>query len=203
VILRNRNAIAQMDALMLMLGDSGITDGISGTALAMVGTAATDTVLGVTAPKIGASWYTSGTIDYAPIGIVAGMDLTIMFAIRAAWAGDDGVAHYLMSGAGSPNRMNIYKSSTNRLYVEMDTAVASPVGAITALNWPANETNIIIVTRSGANVNAYLNGTNIASSTGNTPETALHAHIHFGTNSALAVPLEGAFLAAIWGRVLV
>jgi hypothetical protein len=144
------------------------------------------------------------TIPNATIGLTAGMDLTIMIVLNCPWAGDDGAKHWLFAAGGaSPNRINIYKENTNRLYVEMNTAASSAEGSITAVNWPANTDHIIVVTRSGANVNGYLNGLQILSSTTNTMEGSVGTNACIGTTRLGGNCVDGAILAAVWGRALV
>lgn len=200
-------------ALMLMDGTASIKDAITGTSFTMAGTPTTGALLGATAPDIGVGKYTSCTIPSAPIGQTAGMAFSMMFVVNTAWAGDDGVIHYLFDNQGTgaaQNRIYLRKYSSNRLgFSVCDNASALKqcyTDVLTSATWAANVVHIIVITRSAAGVmDASLGGTPFAtlnSGEGTGLESAVGANSYFGTTSAAASPLTGLLLSAFWNRVL-
>ena len=188
----------------LMLMD-GITDLVSGAAFTMAGTATTATLLGATAPTISATEYTSCKIATP---FTAGQALTIMCVVNTAWAGDDGVYHYLAETRdASVNIVRIWKHSANRLDIMTYNAGAAKYKAINtdATNWAAG-THVIIATLTADNTQGiYLDGVAGTISSGTaTREAGVGSLLWLGTNylGAATEKFTGSILCAIWGRVL-
>lgn len=200
MILKKRNQTVDMNALMVMLGDSSITDGITGTAFTMAGTPTTATLLGATAPTIAAGAYTSCKIATP---LIAGQALSILCVVSTAWAGNDGVTHYLFDANDTAShRLRIFKFSGNNLFFNVGAGGATSA-ALDGTNWAAG-THIIIgtVTAGSATVNLYLDGVPATPATGVTREGSLNANAFIGTSTAGANPLTGSILCAIWPYVL-
>ena len=139
----------------------------------------------------------------ATIGMTPGMPLTIMCVANTLWAGNDGSAHDLLDtkGAGAGDVFSIYKHTDNKLYFAVGDKSAV-TAALTATTWAANVNHVVIGTVTGGTIKVYLAGTAGTPATGTTREAALNANLYVGAKIDGTLPLNGAILCAIWGRVL-
>lgn len=151
------------------------------------------------------------TIPTATIGLTAGMPLTIMFVINVPWAGNDGASYLLFDcDTTTNNRICIIKDAVNNLTVSVTTtagAVKYKSLAVNAANMAANTNHVIIATLAADNTQQiFLDGTAGTTSSGASGrETALSTDVYLGTVGAAGpgtYPINGAILAALWGRVL-
>jgi len=146
------------------------------------------------------------------LNLVAGQNLSIVVACRSVWAGNDGVNHTLVDSRGSggaQNRVRLFKSSGNVLYLDTwDNASAekSSQVTVTATNWAADTTHIIIVTRSAAGVqDGYLDevvftGLNQGAGTG--LEALWATTLYIGENATGGQVTNAPLLVAIFDHVI-
>lgn len=141
------------------------------------------------------------TIPTASIGLVPGQDASFLFLVNAPWAGNDGVSHHYFS-ADTPGTFRLSKDSSNIIYWEVGNKYAVSA-ALTPANYAADVNHVVIATVSGtSNCQVYLDGTAGTAGTTITREVGLNANLYIGTTVAGLYPLNGAILAALWGRVL-
>jgi hypothetical protein len=198
-----------MTLKMCMDGSTSIIDLITHTPFTMAGTPTTASLLGVTAPTISATAYTSCTIPTATIGMTAGQALSIVCVVNTpTWAGNDGVTHYFLNTTASgTNQIALVKLNDNNLYFGVRDAAGNwkqRVKAATAVTWAAG-THIVMMTRAAdGTIYAYLDGTEFGAAVGAGTgiDAAIGANVYIGTNNANASPLSGSILTAIYNRVL-
>lgn len=149
----------------------------------------------------------SMSIPTATIGLVPGQSLSALFVVNTPWAGNDGVNHYLFDNDGTgSSAISVLKDTGSNLVVQTSDnggILKYKYGSVAA-TWLANVNNVVIATLSAANVQQiFLNGTTLTTSGGaGGRETTLNANTFIGSLTAGAFPVNGAILAALWGRVL-
>lgn len=188
--------------LMLMDGTSAIKDVVTNTAFTMAGTPATGTLLGATAPFMGAAAYTNCSL---PLSIAAGHALSIMFAMNTTWAGNDNATHFLWVCTPGPywSIQKAYLPNSLVFTIADSTKSATKSGSVDATSW-APGTHIVIATvatNDPSTMMLYLDGTSLTTYSSTGPTEQAITSVYFGNfgGSWLA---EGLLLAAMWGRVL-
>ena len=143
----------------------------------------------------------------ASLGITAGQPLSIVVVTKTPWAGNDGVTHVCIDAriASGAEGWFIIKEA-NRLYFYTILAWANKniSGPVTAVNWPADTTHIIIATADAANnQQIFLNGTPQVTVGGAAArEASINANLFIGTDRATATPWNGPQFVAIYNRVI-
>ena len=186
---------------LLMDGTSSIIDAETGTAFTMAGTPTTASLLGATAPKLGASWYSSCKI--AP-PFAAGSPLTILAVVNVAWTGNDGIIHHIVNNGrwhGDVGSISLRKDNDNNII--WTTNAKSTYRTVNAATFAAG-THVIICTADAAGARQlFLDGVALTNSTGaSSREATVGTNLEIGQNSGDPHIFEGAILCAIWGRVL-
>lgn len=189
------------EQILLSDGSAYIRDAKTGTAFTTAGTPTTASLLGATAPKIGAAWYTDCHIATP---FAAGSALTFLFVVNTAWAGDDGVNHYLWNTRSATEYVRVYKSSTNLLTVILLTPSGNKSSyiAVDGVNWAAGTHIVIATIAANGSVQIWLDGISGAASTSLTREVSWDATSYLGTSYLSSLPVEGAILGAIYDREL-
>jgi len=194
---------------MCMDGTTSIRDSVTGTAFTMAGTPTTASLLGVVAPTISATAYTSCTIPTATIGMTAGMAMSIVCVVNTPWDGTSAATHMLFAASGTAaaaNRLRMLASAGSLYALVSDAANVTyyKYGAINATNWAASANHVCIMTRaSDGTIMLYLDGAGLTSVSGTRrTEAAVNANLYVGTNIDGTFTLEGPILTAIYNRVL-
>lgn len=201
--------------LLLMDGTTSVEDMVHKIQATTTGTAGFDTLLNVSAPKIGTiggdTFLTSLNFPTADLGLVAGQDLSLVVVTKTPWAGDDAVDHYIVdigNAAPGPNRIFMNKWNDNKVYfgvADSATAYVYKTIDVNGTNWAADTEHILIGTRTtGKAVNLYLDGTKATAGvdTGTGMESSLGTYTWVGTDNQGAKFLNAPVLVAIFDRVL-
>lgn len=195
--------------IFYMDGTAAIKNTITNTAATTGGTPTTATVLGVTAPKVGAAWYTRCSWDSAAEGFVAGADLSLVLAVNTAWTGASVTDHQLFdSKSGTNDGIYIDHNAAGhflRLLTFKTGDATVKFMDINAANWAAG-THIIIATVEADNtLRIFLDGVEGTNHSANDygREGSLAANTGMGSLVAYAANfLEGAILCAAYDRIL-
>lgn len=147
----------------------------------------------------------------ASLGLTPGQDISIVICCNTPWAGDDGGQHYLLDNRvdDTHNGIMVRKHDTNNLEAFVcDSAGANKCKrmAVSAANWAANSTHIIVVTRTSAGVlRLFLDGieATVSGGAGTGLESSFHANTYIGTYYwGGLVPANAPILCAIYNRIL-
>jgi len=202
----------QLIPLFLSDGTAAIKDAVHDIPATLTGTPTTASLMGVTAPVISPSAYTSQSFPTASLGLTPGMPISMVFAVNTAWSGDDGQTHMLIENyADADNYFLLEKHSWNTLFLRVGSAGGAykqKTMDVDATNWAAETDHVIVVTISADNTQRlWLDGCEAYQESGDdhgVRETALAANTYFGCDAQWDGYnlLDGSGLFAIYEGIL-
>ena len=201
-----------MQCLMRSDGTSLIKDAVHNLAATLAGTPTTATLLGVTAPVIGAAAYTNVSYPTASLGIAPGMPISIICVVNKTPAWNDGNIHLMymnIIGTGPPlweteGYELLQYASVVLINSWHGTGSKNTAIAVDSTNWSANTKHVVIATLDAANnQRIFIDGTEGFAVTGScSRETSVGPDSYIGIHNDGNFPLEGAQLTAIYSGLL-
>ena len=210
ISLTGATAGSHLIPLMRSDGTPAVRDAIHNIAATLTGTQRTATLMGVTAPVVSSSAYTSCSFPTASLGLSPGMPISIVCVVNTRgvqW--NDGVPHLMFmtrDGTDCRGGFEICKSAYGYVFVGTwlnGDAKVKAVG-LTAGNWAPNTPHIIIATiDAGNNQRIFLDGVEGTGSSGTCArETQLGANAYIGVHDDGQFQLDGSILTAIYNGIL-